>query len=66
MSATSCLLERFSAFTIGVVLLVGGLGAVVIGLTVLPVLGLVFAVPFFLLSAYFIRVHFNKQCEITS
>ena len=64
MSATSCLLERFSALTIGVALLIGGLGAVVIGLTVLPVLGFVFAVPFFLLSAYFFRVHFNKQCEI--
>jgi uncharacterized membrane protein len=64
MNATNCFFERVSALTIGILLLVGAIGFAVVGLTVLPVVGLVVAVPIFALSVYFFRVHFNRQCEI--
>lgn len=64
MSTNNCFFERVSALSIGILLLVGAIGFALIGLTVLPVVGLVVAVPVFALSVYFFRVHFNRQCEI--
>lgn len=64
MNANSCLFERISAFAIGVLLSVGTLGLVVISLTIIPVVGLVLAVPTGLLAAYFFKVHFDRKCQI--
>ena len=66
MSAVSCLFERISALTIGVLLSVGAVGATIIGFTVLPVIGLIIAVPLAALAVYFFRVHLNRQCQIQS
>jgi len=59
-----CLPERISKLAIAVLLLVGGIALVVTGLTILPVIGLVLAIPFLAFSYYFFRSHLNDQCEI--
>jgi hypothetical protein len=64
MSAISCFIERLSKLGISITLLVFGLGLVVIGLTIIPVFGLVFAVPVLLASGYFIKAHLNRECQI--
>jgi hypothetical protein len=37
---------------------------VVIGLTIIPVFGLVLAAPVLLASGYFIKAHLNRECQI--
>jgi len=50
-----CLPERIS---------IGGIALVVAGFTVLPIFGLILAIPFLAISFYFFRSHLNEQCEI--
>ena len=64
MNANSCLFERISAFAIGVLLSIGTLGLIVISLTVVPIVGLIFAVPSGILATYFFKVHFDRKCQI--
>lgn len=66
MSNNECLPERMSKMMIGSLLLIGALALVVIGFTILPVVGVILAVPVAGLGIYFIRVHLNEQCEIDS
>jgi hypothetical protein len=65
MSEITCFFERLSKLGIGITLLVFGLGLVVIGLTIIPVFGLVFAAPVLLASGYFIKAHLNRECQIS-
>jgi hypothetical protein len=64
MSALSCYIERLSKLGIGITLLIFGLGLVVIGLTIIPVFGLIFAAPVLLASGYFFKAHLNRECQI--
>jgi hypothetical protein len=64
MASITCFFERISKISIGLTLLLFGLGLIVIGLTVLPIFGLILAVPVLGASAYFIRAHLNKECQI--
>jgi hypothetical protein len=63
-NATNCFFERISALTIGVILMIGAIGLTIISITIIPVVGLILAVPLFGFSVYFFRVHFNRQCQI--
>lgn len=60
----NCLPQWFTKLTLSMLLFAMGLGAVIVGLTVLPFVGLIFAVPFFALAIYFFRAYLNRQCEI--
>jgi len=64
MNKNFCFYEKFSKFSIGMILLVFSLGLMVSGFTVFPVFGFVIAVPFFLISVYFFRAHLNRECQI--
>jgi hypothetical protein len=64
MSEINCFFERLSKLGIGITLLVFGLGLVVIGLTIVPVFGLILAAPVLLASGYFIKAHLNRECQI--
>jgi hypothetical protein len=66
MAVLNCLPQKLSKLAVGIIFILFGLCAVVLGFTVLPVFGFVLAVPFFWLAWYFIRVHLNRQCEIES
>jgi hypothetical protein len=60
----SCLFERFSKIGLGILFLLISSVFMLSGFTVLPIFGFVIALPFFLLSLYFFRVHINKACQI--
>tara|TARA_B100000614_G_C14439645_1_gene449668 strand:- start:185 stop:391 length:207 start_codon:yes stop_codon:yes gene_type:complete len=62
--SNECIPQRISKFTLGIILLGAALGLVVIGVTLLPIIGIVAAVPVAALAVYFFRVHLNDQCEI--
>ena len=64
MQSKACTTERFSKLLLATILLLGGIGFSVIGITVLPVIGLLIAVPMLVLAGYFYRVHLNEQCRI--
>ena len=64
MQTKACLPERFSKLLLATILLLGGIGFGVIGFTVLPVIGLLAAVPMLVLAGYFYRVHLNERCDI--
>jgi uncharacterized membrane protein YuzA (DUF378 family) len=64
MQTKTCLPERFSKLMLAVILLIGGLGFGIIGFTVLPLIGFLFAIPMLVLAGYFYRVHLNEHCRI--
>lgn len=62
--SNECIPQRISKFTLGLILLGAAFGLVVIGITLLPIVGLLAAVPVAVLAVYFFRVNLNDQCEI--
>jgi hypothetical protein len=63
MKALNCFGEKLSAFIIGMVLLCLGIFFIVIGLTVLPVIGLLVAVPLLIASVPFLKSAFVAACR---
>lgn len=59
-----CLPERTSKLLIAVLLLIGGLGFLIIGITVLPLLGVLFALPLLAFAAYFYQAHLTERCRL--
>lgn len=64
MTVFNCFPQKLSKLAIGVIFILFGLCAVILGFTVLPFFGFLLAVPLFWLAWYFIHVHLNRQCEI--
>lgn len=64
MTAFRCFFGTFSKLAIATVLALIGLGAVISGFTILPIFGILLAVPIFYLAWFFIRTPLNRQCEI--
>jgi hypothetical protein len=63
MNALSCFGEKISAFIIGMVLLGLGIVFIIIGLTVLPVIGLLVAIPLVFASVPFLKSAFVAACR---
>ena len=59
-----CLFERFSKLGLGFFFLLTAFGFMVSGITILPIVGFIFAVPLLIVSFYFFRAHLNKDCQI--
>ncbi len=59
-----CLFERFSKLGLGLFFLLTAVGFMLSGITVLPIIGFIFAVPLLIVSFYFFRAHLNKNCQI--
>jgi len=64
MSALSCAFERLSNIGVGILLLLIGLGFTVIGVTVLPVIGLLFAAPAFIAGFVFLLAPKSRTCSL--
>lgn len=64
MKKLECVPQRISKLMLGTLLMVGALGLVVIGFTLLPIFGFMMAVPVAALSLYVFSLHLNDQCEI--
>ena len=64
MNKNECRLERVSNVTVGFVLMFVGLLFAVTGITVLPVIGLLIAVPVLVLAWIFLVAPRSKACSI--
>ena len=64
MNGTDCKLERVSNVTIGFMLMTFGLLFALIGITVLPVIGLLIAVPVLIIAGVFLASPRSKACAI--
>ena len=64
MMKNFCLFERFSKLGLGLFFLLTAVGFMLSGITVLPIIGFIFAVPLLIVSFYFFRAHLNKNCQI--
>ena len=64
MNKNDCRLERVSNVTIGLILMVVGLFFAGTGVTVLPVIGLLIAVPVLVLAGIFLVAPRSKACSI--
>jgi len=64
MKATKCVPQKISKLMMGSMMLIAATALVVIGVTLLPVFGIVLAVPVTALAIYIFRLHLNDQCEI--
>jgi hypothetical protein len=65
MKQIDCLFERVSHVGVGIALLFLAVGLTLIGVTVLPVIGLVTAVPVFLLAGWFIAAPKSQECTLS-
>ena len=64
MNRTDCKLERVSDVTVGLILMGVGLLLALTGITVLPVIGLLIAVPVLVLAVVFLAAPRSKACTI--
>ena len=64
MNKNDCRLERVSNVTIGFIFMVVGLFFAGTGVTVLPVIGLLIAVPVLVLAGIFLVAPRSKACSI--
>lgn len=64
MNKVDCLIERPANIGIAIALAVIASGFSVIGITVLPVVGLIVAIPVFFLAGAFLFSKRSAECEI--
>jgi hypothetical protein len=64
MKRELCLPEQTSKLALGLLALLGGIGLIVIGLTLLPVFGLVLAAAPLSLAYYFFSRPLDEACQI--
>ena len=64
MNKNECRLERVSNVTVGFILMYVGLLFMITGITVLPVIGLMIAVPVLILAGIFLVSPRSKACSI--
>ena len=64
MNSNDCKLERVSNVTVGLILMTIGLLFSLIGITVLPVIGLLIAIPVLTIAVIFLASPRSKACAI--
>lgn len=64
MDIQRCLPQRIAKIFIAGLYIIGTVGFIVTGFTVLPIIGFGMAIPFAAVSLYLIKAHLNQQCEI--
>ncbi len=64
MENAHCLYERTSKYAIAAIFLVLAAIVFISGLTIIPIFGLILAVPILFVSVYFLRVRLNSECQI--
>lgn len=62
MKRVDCLFERVSHFGVGLAMLFMVMGFMIIGVTVLPVLGIFLALPVFLVAGAFFFAPRSQEC----
>lgn len=64
MNRLSCYFEKISDFAVGLFLLFLGLALTVISFTIIPVIGLVVAIPVLVLAISFLGAKRSKECAL--
>lgn len=64
MKNNKCTSEKFSKYFLGGLFGLFSLGLVVLGFTLLPIIGFVMAVPVFAIGVVLIRTRLNDQCQL--
>ena len=64
MNKTECKLERISNVTLGFFLLIIGLMFTLIGIMIIPVIGLLVAIPVLIVAGIFLASPRSKACAI--
>lgn len=64
MNRIDCLFERSASVGIAIALLFMAMGLVIIGVTILPILGLLLAIPVFAVSGAFLVAPRSKECML--
>ena len=64
MNRTDCKIERVSNVTIGFFLLLIGVFFTLIGIMIIPVIGLLFAIPVLLIAVIFLASPRSRACSI--
>ncbi len=64
MNRLSCYFEKISDFGVGLFLLFLGIIITLISFTVVPVIGLVFAIPILVLAISFLGAKKSKECAL--
>jgi len=64
MNRISCYFERISDFAVGLFLLFTGLALTVVSVTIIPVLGLIIAIPVLVLAFAFLGAKRSKECAL--
>ena len=64
MNKNECRMERVSNVTVGFILMFVGLLFMITGITVLPIIGLMIAVPVLILAGIFLVSPRSKACSI--
>ncbi len=64
MNRLSCYFERISDFAVGLFLLFTGLALTVISFTIIPIIGLVIAIPVLILAISFLGAKRSKECAL--
>lgn len=60
----TCVPQKISKLMFVGLILAAALGMTVIGVTLLPIFGIVMAMPILALGIYIYRLRFNDQCEL--
>ena len=66
MKALDCKLERISNAMVGVVLIFTGLILTLLGLTVIPLIGLLAAIPAFVMGGIFVLAPRSRACALVT
>lgn len=64
MNLNDCFFERPANLSVAAVLLLTGLGFIVSGLTVLPIIGFFFALPVLGLAGVFLAARRSPECSL--
>jgi len=63
MGKLDCFGDKVGAFLVGMILLVIGIIFVIVSFTVLPVLGLIVAIPALIIAAMYLKTAYKAACE---
>ncbi len=66
MNRISCYFERFSDFAVGLFLLFLGIALTVVSFTIIPVLGLIIAIPVLVLAVAFLGAKRSRECALVA
>ena len=64
MKKIRCIPQKISKLVLGSLMLAAAMALIIIGFTLLPIFGLILALPVIALSFYIYSLHVNDQCEI--